>query len=225
MSKKKTPEAEAKTKEELLSVAIRVFLRDGYEAASMKAIAKEGDCTTGKLYSNFSKKEDLLLVFTRKAMALNIEKAKNIMKDGDPEIMVYLIMCALLLETCALNDHFRELYYVGYTSLEVAKNMIYRMMDCVRPMLKQYHIPVNEDDLYANCLMNVGMMRSMIVTKYFDRNLGEDKRIEYLVRGDLRVFGVPEKDIQEMIEKLNSYKNEIHDEAYAIIIQMLSGKI
>ncbi len=52
----------AKTREQLLEAAARVFARKGYAGASVDDIAEEAGFTVGALYSNFSGKQDLFLV-------------------------------------------------------------------------------------------------------------------------------------------------------------------
>ena len=124
MSRKKTPEAEERTREELLAVAIRVFLRDGYEASSMKTIADEADCTTGKLYCNYSKKEDFLCAFAKKLVKVGYEVTENLVQDGDHPLMPYYFTVAMAIETCLINRNFQELYYVGYSGTDSAKTLI-----------------------------------------------------------------------------------------------------
>src|SRR6266545_5008709 len=51
----------AKTREQLLAAAARVFAHKGYAGASVDDIAEEAGFTVGALYSNFSGKQDLLM--------------------------------------------------------------------------------------------------------------------------------------------------------------------
>jgi AcrR family transcriptional regulator len=58
-------ESQARTRTELLRAANRLFLRDGYAATSLAAIAEEAAVTKGAVYSNFESKEDLFLALLR----------------------------------------------------------------------------------------------------------------------------------------------------------------
>jgi AcrR family transcriptional regulator len=62
-------ESKARTRAELLRAANRLFLRDGYAATSLGAIAEEAGLTKGAVYSNFESKEDLFLVVLQQATA------------------------------------------------------------------------------------------------------------------------------------------------------------
>jgi AcrR family transcriptional regulator len=62
-------ESKARTRAELLRAANRLFLRDGYVATSLVAIAEEAGLTKGAVYSNFESKEDLFLAVLQEATA------------------------------------------------------------------------------------------------------------------------------------------------------------
>src|SRR5215472_17081937 len=47
------------TRRKLLKAALRVFARDGFEAARIEDIASEAGHTRGAFYANFNSKEDL----------------------------------------------------------------------------------------------------------------------------------------------------------------------
>jgi len=58
--------ARQRTRDALITAAMRVFARDGYAGASVDAIAAQAGYTVGALYSNFATKQDLFLaVFER----------------------------------------------------------------------------------------------------------------------------------------------------------------
>lgn len=58
-------ESRARTRYEVLKAAGRLFLRDGFVATSLSAIAEEAGVTKGAVYSNFESKEDLFLSIVR----------------------------------------------------------------------------------------------------------------------------------------------------------------
>src|SRR5580765_1647639 len=60
-------ESQARTRAELLRAAYRLFLRDGFVATSLAAIAEEAGVTKGAVYSNFESKEDLFLAMLQQA--------------------------------------------------------------------------------------------------------------------------------------------------------------
>jgi AcrR family transcriptional regulator len=56
-------EQRAETRRRLLEAASRVFVRRGYEAASVEEIAEVAGYTRGAVYSNFRDKDDLYVTF------------------------------------------------------------------------------------------------------------------------------------------------------------------
>jgi len=60
-------ESQARTRADLLRAANRLFLRDGYAATSLAAIADEAGLTKGAVYSNFASKDDLFLAVLQQA--------------------------------------------------------------------------------------------------------------------------------------------------------------
>ena len=54
-------ESKARTRQELLRAASRLFLRNGFVATSLSDIAEEAGLTKGAVYSNFESKEELFL--------------------------------------------------------------------------------------------------------------------------------------------------------------------
>jgi AcrR family transcriptional regulator len=53
--------AEPTPREEVVSAAAKVFLRDGFQGSSVRRIAAEAGMTTGAIYSSFEGKADLFL--------------------------------------------------------------------------------------------------------------------------------------------------------------------
>jgi AcrR family transcriptional regulator len=53
--------ARQRTRDALITAAMRVFARDGYAGASVDAIATQAGYTVGALYSNFATKQELFL--------------------------------------------------------------------------------------------------------------------------------------------------------------------
>jgi AcrR family transcriptional regulator len=60
-------ESKSRTRAELLRAANRLFLRDGFVATALGAIADEAALTKGAVYSNFESKEDLFLALLQDA--------------------------------------------------------------------------------------------------------------------------------------------------------------
>lgn len=124
MANTRTPEQEKKTQDELFLVAARTFLRDGYEATSMKSLAEEAGCTTGKYYSNFSGKQEILhrlldtLLQRHSADAVKMGKKKRA-----PQYAVAVFLSMILKDTL-LYDNLKEIYSAGFREREAQELVI-----------------------------------------------------------------------------------------------------
>lgn len=70
------------TRRLLMDAALRVFVRDGFEKASVQTIAAEAGRTTGALYAHFKDKEHLFLSLLEERM---VEEAKRVRALVDQE--------------------------------------------------------------------------------------------------------------------------------------------
>ncbi len=113
MARTVNPEQQKKTRNALFLVAARAFLRDGYAATGMKALAAEAGCTTGKLYSNYSGKEELLTELLDALFRGNREAAERFAaKKKDPfyGVAAFLMM---LYKGAKSYANLREIYLEG----------------------------------------------------------------------------------------------------------------
>jgi AcrR family transcriptional regulator len=67
-------DAKARTRDDLIAAARRVFLRRGFHAASLDEIAEEAGYTKGAVYSNFAGKDDLFLALLAEHYARRVER-------------------------------------------------------------------------------------------------------------------------------------------------------
>jgi AcrR family transcriptional regulator len=61
MPRLRREESQARTREQLVSIAKKLFLRDGYQATSIEKVANEAGFSKGAVYSNFESKDELCL--------------------------------------------------------------------------------------------------------------------------------------------------------------------
>jgi len=67
----------AATKENILHTALRLFARDGYEAASVSDIAGELGMTKGALYKHYKNKRDIFDSIVERIYQMDVERAKK----------------------------------------------------------------------------------------------------------------------------------------------------
>lgn len=67
----------ADTKENILHTALRLFARDGYEAASVSDISGELGITKGALYKHYKNKQDIFNSIVERMYQIDAERAKK----------------------------------------------------------------------------------------------------------------------------------------------------
>jgi AcrR family transcriptional regulator len=71
------------TRRKLLEAALRIFARDGFEAARLEDIAKESGHTRGAFYANFDTKEDLFLALLEQQASERLEQLRRLLEKND----------------------------------------------------------------------------------------------------------------------------------------------
>ena len=75
-------ERKAQTRAELVAAAARLFMRDGFHATSVDAVADEAGYTKGAVYSNFAGKEDLFFAVYERRVSERSAELDRIADEG-----------------------------------------------------------------------------------------------------------------------------------------------
>jgi len=74
------------TRRKLLKAALRVFARDGFEAARIEDIAHQAGHTRGAFYANFETKEDLFFALLEQQISTHVNNLQQLLACcADPE--------------------------------------------------------------------------------------------------------------------------------------------
>ena len=76
-------ERREQTRAELLAAARRAFLREGFHAASLDAIAEEAGYTKGAFYSNFASKDDVLVAVLEEHFRERAEAYESLVSSAE----------------------------------------------------------------------------------------------------------------------------------------------
>jgi AcrR family transcriptional regulator len=76
-------ETQARTREQLIEAAAKVFARRGYHRATVDEIASEAGFTVGALYSNFSGKEALFLAIADRQVEQRVAEVEAIAEAAE----------------------------------------------------------------------------------------------------------------------------------------------
>ena len=102
-----TPRAE-QTRAAIVTAALRLFRENGYEATTMRAIAREADVSTGNAYYYFSSKEELVQQFYASNQAEHLAACREVL-DRETDFAARLVA---LYRIRLLRSTMRELLSV-----------------------------------------------------------------------------------------------------------------
>lgn len=71
------------TRRKLLEAGLRIFARDGFEAARIEDIAKESGYTRGAFYANFETKEDLFFALLEQQAMVRLKELQHKLEEHD----------------------------------------------------------------------------------------------------------------------------------------------
>ncbi len=107
------------TRERLLAAAMRRFATDGYESASVRAIAADAGVATGLLYAHFDSKDTLLLALFARSMQ-QVRGTFDEAMQAAPDMSVAALIRAAVQAVRADLDFWRLSYAVRMQPLVVA---------------------------------------------------------------------------------------------------------
>ena len=76
-------ERKARTREELLDAAMRLFCARGFHATSLDLVAADAGYTKGAVYSNFASKEDLFFALYERRVEETVPKLRSALAGGE----------------------------------------------------------------------------------------------------------------------------------------------
>src|SRR5919109_3815180 len=87
-------ERQARTRDELIAAAERLFSARGFGRTSLDAVADEAGYTKGAVYSNFASKEDLFFAVYERRVERFVTEAEQVLGEHDDPVPGVLAMIA-----------------------------------------------------------------------------------------------------------------------------------
>lgn len=105
----------------LLAAAMRQFLRDGYEVATVRSIASEAGMTTGSLYHFFSSKQGILEEMVRDLFTITWRITRQATAEDACPLVAIGYELAIPLTACAYDQRLLGIYYAAHTSNPISE--------------------------------------------------------------------------------------------------------
>ncbi|MBO4626556.1 MAG: TetR/AcrR family transcriptional regulator [Lachnospiraceae bacterium] len=223
----RTPEEEQVVRDNLIATCAKVFLRDGYSKVTMKSLADEAGCTTGKFYSNFAGKPEILRVLMEKLTRTTYnETMKLLAEEGDTPMEKLMLFFVTQYEICHVNEKIRELFHFAYEDSEALSAVADFFKEDLRTALEQtYGKKMDEQTLVTITTMGFCAMRGIIMSEYKGYAYEENQQIAYMMDLILYIYGIQGKDAEALYARIEKAKPQLREATYNLIIYILQTKL
>ena len=205
------PERRKKTKKELFQVAARAFLRDGYAATGMKALAAEAGCTTGKFYCYYSGKEEILTELMQELFRGNREAAGRLAERKKDSFYGVLIFLSTLYQGAQAYPNLREIYREGI--LEPAGG------EFLEGILSEM---LSAEGQSAGELLRIRIAIQAIPV-FFREDEAADATEEQYLTLLAQILGKQPEDAEAYTKLVTGNKTAVREKAYDVLIKLLQG--
>lgn len=105
------------TKLEIIQVATKMFIENGYYNTTNAKIAKEVGISVGNLNFHFPTKEDLLAVLIDELCDFQWKLMEEHVEEGKSSILALCLELTSMAAACEQNENIKELFLAAYTHL------------------------------------------------------------------------------------------------------------
>ena len=188
-------------KKRILTVCVKLFLEKGYRKTTLGEILKKADVSCSTFQNIFRAKDGVLtelvefMFSTQFAMARTNASSAN--RRFTP-VCVYAAETALQLTLTELNENLREIYIEAYTQKEASEYIFRETAAELQRIFGAYLPDLTARDFYHMEIGSAGVMRGYMA-RPCDEGLTLEKKIRAFLTVSLRVYRVPQEEIERII--------------------------
>ncbi len=197
----KREEKSRKTRELIINVSRRLFIRQGYAATTVRQILREAGLTTGTLYHFFDDKEDIF----KQIASDYLEDTKRIIsslagKNTDP-VIEYALIISFQLTAAEKHDAFAELYLNAYGMWGVFEIICKNSAARNRAFFGQHNRGLGEDEWFARSLAINAIMQKCIAERINGGRIPYLERLRLVLTVAFTLFNISRERIDPAIAK------------------------
>ena len=186
-------------KSKVLHAAAEMFLSKGYQASTVREIAKAADVNLGSLTFAFGNKEQILCELVAYVLEGQFSATKKLLQGKtDDKILFYAAETTLQLHMAESYEHIREMYNVSY-SLPRSAQVIFHTITGKLQNIFGGHLPSLETkDFFELEIASAGIMRNFLSVPC-DMYFTMERKVARFLETTFLVYRVPEEKIKEAI--------------------------
>ena len=188
------------TRMQIIQLAARLFIEDGYGATSANKIAKMLDLSPGNLTFYFPTKDHLLAVVVDELCDFQELMMEQASAEGKTSLLSYCLEITAQTAACEESEVAREFYLAAYTS-ELTLNLI-RENDTkkTKAVFGEFCPDWTEEQWIATENIVSGIEFATAMTR--EENTPLPMQIERTLNAIMLIYGVPEELRRQKIEKV-----------------------
>lgn len=188
------------TRLQIIQLAARLFIEDGYAATSLTKIGKMLDLSTGNITFYFKSKEHLLAVLVAELFDFQNLMLENAAQEGKSSLLAYCLELTTMAAICEEDEAARSFYAASYSS-EITLALI-RENDTAKTkaVFSPFRPDWNDAQWAATENIVSGIEYATIMTREEDTPLS--MQIERTLNAIMLLYGVPSELRKAKIEKV-----------------------
>ena len=188
----------SETKRKILTVCVRLFLKQGYKNTSVSQIVDEAGVARGSYLNLFPTKDKILLDLTETMFGGQFGMARSIADTKLTPVYAYAVETAIQLTLTELNENLREIYIEAY-SLPDTSEYIYLHTTAELKQIFSANFPdYSDSDFYEMEIGTAGLMRNYMARKC-DIHFPLERKLSRFLTAAMRVYRVPEDELEQTV--------------------------
>lgn len=187
------------TKKRILSVCVRLFIKQGYHQTTIGQILKEANVSASSFQNLFHAKDGVLHELVEFMFGSQFSKAKQGTAPDLPPVYVYALETAIQLALTEMNENIRDIYVEAYSNKKTKEYIYSKTVIEISQIFSPYFPNYTEEDFYELEIGTASIMRGYM-EKSCDSQFTMERKLEAFLASSLRVYRIPEENIMEIIQ-------------------------
>ena len=188
------------TKLQIIQLAARLFIDEGYTSTSFARVAKELDLSTGNITFYFPSKEHLLAVLNEELFDFQKKLIEHFTNEGKTSLLSYCLELTTIIAACEEDEAARDFFISSYSSEMVLGLIRENETEKTKMIFGEYHPDWTDEQWAAMENIVSGIEYATIMTTKKDIPL--PLQIETSLNSIMTLYGVPEEMRKIKIEKV-----------------------
>lgn len=182
------------TRTEIIRLASRLYLEEGYTATSLSKIAKMLEISQGNVTFYFPTKEHLLSVVIGELCGFQKIKMEENFNNGFSHLFSYCLEIASIATVCEISEQLRDLFRAAYSSSLALDNIRRNDVERSKFIFSEYCPDWTEADWICAENLTSGIEFMLITTK--EDSVPLDIQIRHALNMFMSIYNVP-KDVRD----------------------------